>query len=263
MSCDNDYEIKALLDKIGCRIQDIGFEQTPPEMGLIIYDEILKITGIKDPYKHEKAAHIKEAKRLYPQLKAKLASAPDPLLMAIRIAIAGNVMDIGMDKKFNIEHDLGHILKKDFAVCDYQDFTSALHKAKHILYLGDNAGESVFDKILIEVLDKPVTYVVRDKPIINDVTLQDAIDSGLDTVAELISSGSPAPATILKLCNPEFIERFNNADMIISKGQGNYEGLSETDRPVFFLLKAKCPVIAKDIGVKEDDIVCKYTLKHH
>ena len=102
---------------------------------------------------------------------------------------------------------------------------------------------------------KPVSYAVRGRAIINDVTKGDAIDSGLDEVAEIISSGSPAPATILDLCNEDFLKRFKQADMIISKGQGNYEGLSDTDRPVFFLLKAKCPVIASDIGVHEDDIV--------
>jgi len=98
---------------------------------------------------------------------------------------------------------------------------------------------------------------VRSAPIINDVTLKDAIDSGLDEVARLMESGCVAPGTILSQCTEEFMEVYNNADLIISKGQGNYEGLSEVDRPVFFLLKAKCHVIAKDLGVHEGDIVLK------
>ena len=257
LSSNDEHEIKALMDRIGCRIKDITLDQTPPEMGLIIYDEIHKITGIDGPYKKEKKAHIKEAKCLYPELKKRLQLSDGPLLMAVRIAIAGNVMDLGMDKKFHIENDLELILEREFAICDINEFRDKLNKAEHILYLGDNAGESVFDKILIETLAKPVTYVVRGRAIINDVTMEDAIDSGLDEVAEIISSGSPAPATILDLCNEDFLKRFKQADMIISKGQGNYEGLSDTDRPVFFLLKAKCPVIAGDIGVKEDDIVLK------
>ena len=255
MATNDDREIKTLMDHIGCRIQDISLGDTPPEMGLIIYDEIHKITGISDPYEKEKKAHIKEAKRLYPELKKRLVAANDSLLMAIRIIIAGNVMDLGMDKQFHVEKDLKHILQKEFAICDYEEFKKVLKNAKNILYLGDNSGESVFDKILIETMGKPMTYVVRDKPIINDVTIKDAIESDLDEVAEIISSGSPAPATILKLCSDDFLERFEKADLIISKGQGNYEGLSETDKPVFFLLKAKCPVIADDIGVNEDDIV--------
>lgn len=262
MTFDDDKDIKDLLDKVGCRIQDIDMNLTPPEMGMIIYDELHKITGIEDPYAEEKAAHIKEAKALYPILKERLSCADDPLLMAIRIAIAGNVMDLGMDKKFNIEKDLEYILKQDFAICDYQEFKEALENSEEILYLGDNAGESVFDKILIEELKFPVTYVVRGKAVINDVTYDDAIASGLGEVAEIISSGTPAPATILRLCNQDFLKRFNKAAMIIAKGQGNYEGLSESDKPIFFLLKAKCPVIAEDIGVNEDDIVCKYALKN-
>jgi hypothetical protein len=261
MAFDKDEDIMKLMAKIGCRIKDIEMGQTPPEMGTMIYDELHKITGIADPYAKEKAAHINEAKRLYPLLKEKLSHAQDPLMLAIRIAIAGNVMDLGMDKQFNIEKDLEKILQQEFSICDYQEFKETLKNSKQILYLGDNSGESVFDKILIETLNKPVTYVVRGKPIINDVTYEDAIASGLDEVAEIISSGTPAPATILRLCNKKFLERYNTATMIISKGQGNYEGLSETDKPVFFLLKAKCPVIANDIGVKEDDIVCKYALK--
>ena len=257
LTSNDEHEIKALMDCIGCRIKDITLDQTPPEMGLIIYDEIHKITGIDDPYKKEKKAHIKEAKCLYPELKKRLQLSDGPLLMAVRIAIAGNVMDLGMDKKFHIENDLEQILEREFAICDMKEFSDHLDKAKEVLYLGDNAGESVFDKILIETMAKPVTYVVRGRAIINDVTEEDAIDSGLDEVAEIISSGSPAPATILDLCNEDFLKRFEQSDMIISKGQGNYEGLSNTDRPVFFLLKAKCPVIASDIGVNEDDIVLK------
>ena len=99
--------------------------------------------------------------------------------------------------------------------------------------------------------------MVREIPVINDVTLGDAIDSGLDKVAEIISSGSSAPATILPLCNDPFINKFNKADMIISKGQGNYEGLSGVQRSLFFLLKAKCHIIAKEIGIQEDDIILK------
>lgn len=261
MVTDSESEIKRLLDRIGCRIKDIPLEHTPPEMGLIIYEEIEKITGISDPYKQQKQLHIAEALRLYPELKELLKASADPLMTAVRIAIAGNVIDLGMDKDFHIERDLNEILEQSFAVCDIDEFRQKLQEAKHVLYLGDNAGESVFDRLLIETMNKPVSYVVRGRPIINDVTEQDALDSGLDKVAEIISSGSPAPATILHLCTPDFIKRFESADMIISKGQGNYEGLSETKRPLFFLLKAKCPVIAKDIGVRENDIVLKYALK--
>ncbi len=204
-----------------------------------------------------KRTNIDEALSLYPELKQIIQNSEDSLLTAIRIAIAGNVIDLGVNKEFNLVDDLKKILKQDFAFCDYEEFKNQLSNAKSILYLGDNAGESVFDKLLIEEIGKPVTYVVREIPVINDCIIEDAVASGLDKVAEIISSGSTAPATILNLCNPDFLEKFQNADLVISKGQGNYEGLSQVNRSVFFMLKAKCPIIAHNLEVKENDIVLK------
>ena len=113
-------------------------------------------------------------------------------------------------------------------------------------------------------MGKPATFVVREIPVINDITLKEAKKIGIDKIAKIVSSGTTAPGTILPLCNKEFIKKFNNADMIISKGQGNYEGLSGVTRSIFFLLKAKCPVIAGNIGVEEDDIILKgINFKHH
>jgi damage-control phosphatase, subfamily I len=257
MATDDEHKLKLLLDSIGGMIKDIPVESTPPETGELIYAEVSRITGCTDPYKEKKAANIAEALRLYPELKKIVAVSDDHLLTAIRIAIAGNVIDFGVSRKFDIEKDVTTILKQDFGHCDYDVFRNKLAKAKTVLYLGDNAGESVFDKILIEELKRKVVFVVRDCPVINDATRQDAIDSGLDKVARIMSSGSRAPGIVPKLCSHEFMEIFNNADLVISKGQGNYEGLSNVKRPVFFLLKAKCNVIAKDIGVRLNDIVLK------
>jgi hypothetical protein len=130
-----------------------------------------------------------------------------------------------------------------------------LKKTKRILYLADNAGETVFDRLLIEELKKPVIYAVREKPIINDATREDAYLSGIHEVAEVISTGCDAPGTILKFCSNEFLEIYKNSDLIISKGQGNYEGLSDEPRPIFFLLKAKCSIIAQDTGVEQGDVM--------
>jgi uncharacterized protein with ATP-grasp and redox domains len=253
----DEKKIKQLLDKIGSMIKDIPMENTPPQTGETIYRLAREITGVADPYEEIKGNNIREALSLYPELKEIVNGSTDRLLTAVRIAIAGNVIDLGINENFNIEKDVKQVLSQDFAILDYHDFKYHLKKADSILYLGDNAGESVFDKILIEELGKSVTYVVREKPIINDVTRQDALDSGLGEVAEIVSSGSTAPGTILSLCNEDFLQRFNKADLIISKGQGNYEGLSNVSRPIFFLLKAKCHVIANDLKVKEGDIVFK------
>jgi len=257
IATNDEKTIKELLDSVGAMIKDIPLENTPPETGELIYREVSKITGVADPYKKIKEENIKEALELYPELKETIRKSDNRLLTAIRIAIAGNVIDFGVGKDFNIAEDIKKALYQDFGILHFNEFVEHLEKAKTILYLGDNAGESVFDKILIEELNKPVTYVVRNIPVINDVTYEDAVASGIDEVAEIISSGSSAPAVIPKLCSDDFLERFNAADIIISKGQGNYEGLSNVDRPIFFLLKAKCHVIADDLEVKENDIILK------
>lgn len=257
LATSDDRKIKTVLDSVGDMIKSVSMENTPPETGDVIYKKIREVTSNHDPYKEIKQKNIDEALELYPDLKEIVKNSDDPLLTAIRIAIAGNVIDLGVSKKFNIVEDLQKILKQDFAAFDYNVFKEHLSKAKSILYIGDNAGESVFDRILIEQMDKPATFVVREVPVINDCVVDDAYASGLNYVADIISSGSTAPATILGLCNNDFLDRFENADVVISKGQGNYEGLSEVDRSVFFMLKAKCQVIANDLEVQENDIVLK------
>jgi uncharacterized protein with ATP-grasp and redox domains len=253
----DEQKIKQVLDSTGELIRSISLEDTPPETGNHIYQKVREITLNNDPYQEIKKANIEEALKLYPQLKQRVNNSVDPLLTAIRIAIAGNVMDLGVNQSYDITKDLQKILTQDFAIFDFDAFKKQLQKARSVLYIGDNAGESVFDRLLIETMDKPTTFVVREVPVINDCIREDAVASGLDRVAEIISSGSTAPATILRLCNPAFIKTFNQADLVISKGQGNYEGLSAVSRPVFFLLKAKCKIIARDLDVNENDIVLK------
>lgn len=249
--------IKTLLSEVGCMIRDIPLNATPPETADMIYRKISEVTGVEDPYHSIKENSIREALTLFPRLEEMISASNDPLSTAIKIAIAGNIIDLGVGHTFNISRDVMEIVNQEPAIFDYTLFKQELAGASSILYLGDNAGESVFDKLLIRELKKPVTYVVRERPTINDVTRSDAIDSGLDEVASIISSGSTAPGIILNRCSNDFLETFRNADMIISKGQGNFEGLSETDRPIFFLLKAKCQVIAKNLAVKNGDIIMK------
>jgi uncharacterized protein with ATP-grasp and redox domains len=257
ITTNDEQKIKHLLDEIGASFKYLPMENTPVESGAIIYNKIREITGVEDPYKKIKEESIRDALAFYPRLKELVDNSDNKLLMAIRIAIAGNIIDFGVNKKFNLIEDVMKITKQDFAINDFNSFERQLRSANNILYIGDNAGETVFDKILIEELDVPVTYAVREIPVINDATLEDALKSGLGEVAEIISSGTTAPGTILNLCHDSFIARFNRADMVISKGQGNYEGLSEVNRSVFFLLKAKCSIIARDLGVDEDDIILK------
>ncbi len=253
----DEAQIKKILDNTAAMVSNIPMQSTPAQTGMKVYDIVSQVSGVEDPYKAIKAKHIQQTKAIYPQLEEMVERSEDKLLTAIKVAIAGNIIDLGVNMRFDLVNDVQKILKQDFAILDYQAFKIQLEKADFVLYIGDNAGESVFDKILIKQLGKPVKYVVRSAPIINDVTKEDAIASGLDKVADIIESGSKSPGIILELSSPEFIELFQKAPMVISKGQGNYEGLSDCSRTVFFLLKAKCAVISKHLGVAEASIVMK------
>ena len=257
IATDDEKKIKKVLDEVGMLIRNIPLESTPPEIGRLIYYKVGEITGNSDPYREIKSESTKEALSLYPFLKSEVEKSNDRLLTAIRIAIAGNVIDFGANWNFNLKHDVEEILDKDFAICDYDLFKDCLDRTGEILYIGDNAGECVFDRVLIEEMKKPVIYAVRDVPIINDATYEDAVGAGIDKVATIMSSGTDGPGAILGTFSSEFKEVYNNSKFIISKGQGNYESLSNERRPIFFLLKTKCNVIANDIGVSEGDIVLK------
>lgn len=255
MHTENEQKIRDILDRVCQILPAIPLDAKPPVFGRDVYKLVSEMTGVRDPYLDIKRSCTEQALRLFPGLKKRILASDDPLLMAIRLAIAGNVIDFGTTRKFNIEEDLEAVLEQDFAVNHYPEFQKRLDSAKNILYIGDNAGETVFDRLLIEELGKPVIYVVREKPIINDAVREDAVEAGIDRVAKILSSGCDAPGNILGLCSKEFIEVYHSADMIISKGQGNYEALSEENGPIFFLLKAKCQVIARDIGVDNGSII--------
>ena len=257
IATDDEQVLKQLMDELGKRLHQISLDNTPPETGRLIYRIVREITGNSDPFQELKHQSTREALALYPSLKRTIEESDDSLLTAIRIAIAGNVIDFGASATFDIETAIKEALENDFAICDYSAFKDKLAETEEILYIGDNAGETVFDRLLIEQMNKPVTYVVREKPVINDATIEDAVQAGLDQVATIVSSGTDAPGAVLNTCSPEFREMLNQSTFTIAKGQGNYEGLSSEDYSIFFLLKAKCQIIANDIGVIKGDIILK------
>ena len=261
LATDNEEIIKTIMDEVGLMIKDIPMENPPPKTALRVYRIVAELTGNPDPCRDLKNDHTCKVLELYPTLKEKISRSNDRLLAGIRLAIAGNVIDFGINYSLNIEKDIDRILKQDLVVSDYDQFREYLAVADEILYIGDNAGESVLDRILIEELNKPVRYIVRSAPIINDVTHTDAVQAGLDKVATLMASGTDAPGTVMEICSPEFREMFYRSKLVISKGQGNFEALSETSAPVFFLLIAKCPIVARDIGVDVGDMILRASEK--
>ncbi len=257
MFTSDEKKIRSILNEVSLAVTQFPSAASPPEISRNVYEIISRKTGVKDPYRKIKQRCNRQALSLLPEMRSLIAASRDRLLTAIKLSIAGNVIDFGANANFDLKKDIDRILSQELAINHYRQFQSALDKARRILYLADNAGETVFDRLLIEELRKPVVYAVREKPIINDALGEDALNAGIDEVAEIISSGSDAPGTILKFCSKEFLRIFRSAGLIISKGQGNYETLSGERRPIFFLLKAKCRVIAGEFGIKEGGIVLK------
>lgn len=224
-----------------------NLNQTPPEVAQPLYELVYKITDNDDPYKKIKMEHIKQALEIYPILKKSASNAEDPLLESVKIAIVGNAIDLGstFDK---VEINLDDFFKGNFILNDYQFFREEVLRTNHILFLGDNSGESVFDRILIETLEsmgKTVEYAVKSKAIINDVTKEDAKLSGINNIIE---TGSKFAGTVIYSLKEDFLNKLKNSKLIIAKGQANYETLSEEELPIFFLFQVKCNPISMDTG---------------
>ena len=265
---------KRILSELAKALTKFSLNSSPPEMGRVIYGLVRKITKENDPYKKIKDKSNRFALGLYDKLKEKVSTAGDSFLMALELAIAGNIIDYGVKNSLDVDKELKRILneedktirKEKKANFLYLEFKRSLKNARTILYLADNAGETVFDRILLQEIkrhynNKRIFYAVKEKPIINDALAKDAYICGIDKEAEIISSGLDTPGTILSLCSKEFLKIYNSADMVISKGQGNFEALSEAKRPIFFLFMAKCPVVAKDIDCNVGDIILFYNTK--
>jgi uncharacterized protein with ATP-grasp and redox domains len=231
---------------------EMDMSQPPPTMGQRIHRLLRALTGTDDPYRLAKERQNRMAFDLLAEFKTEIESAADPLNMAMRLAIAGNVIDMGVNGNMtesDVRASVRQSLTKPF-VGEQNGFRNAVANAQRILYLTDNAGEIVFDRLLIEQLGpERVTLGVRGGPIINDATMADAQAAGLHELVEIIDNGSDAPGTLLDDCSQEFNRRFSAADLIIAKGQGNYETLSQERRNIYFLFKAKCSVIAEHADV--------------
>ena len=230
-----------------------------PDISKVMHRIVKDYTGVEDPYATIKANDIQLAYRVYPILEQFLKRKHNDLYWALKTAAVGNTIDMAVNLKVDLEQCIEEELEKQFAICDLDVFEKKLEKAKTLLIIGDNAGETVFDRVLIKRLSHlKVTYAVRNSPTLNDATVADAYASGLGECATVMSSGCDTPGTILKDSSKAFMEILQKADLIISKGQGNFEALSDDGKNIFYLLKAKCPVISKQFNVPLQEYVFKY-----
>jgi uncharacterized protein with ATP-grasp and redox domains len=262
---DDEKLQERVLREVTKKLLESNWDSTPPELAHQVHSIVRKITNEKDPYKKVKRESNDSVLKLYPELKEKVNQSRDPLRTAVRLAIAGNIIDFAVLQEFNLEETIREVMKKQFVIDDYEKLKEKLKDAETLLFFVDNAGEIGLDKLLVETfletkkLEK-IDFVVKGGPIINDATLEDAVYMGLDRLPNskflTISNGEAGtgPARSSQTVKKWIREH----DLVISKGQGNYEGLSEHNG-LFFMLMVKCPIIASDLGVEVGDIIleCK------
>jgi uncharacterized protein with ATP-grasp and redox domains len=261
---NNDEKLQEkVLREVVKELLASDWKSTPPELAQKVHSIVKMVTNENDPYKYVKQESNDLILRMYPKLKETVKNSEDPLRTAVRLAIAGNIIDFGVSQKFNLEETIREVLKKKFAIDDYKKLKKNLENAKTLLFFVDNAGEIGLDKLLVETflgtkkLEK-IDFVVKGGPIINDATLEDAVYMSLNSLpnSEFLVISNGEAGTGPKRSSQTVKRWICEHDLVISKGQGNYEGLSEHNG-LFFLLMAKCPIIASDIGVELGDKIIK------
>lgn len=248
-------QTEAVLDLALRELADFRRIPNPTVIGLWIRKEVLRLTGVRDPYHAVKERDIRTGFALRPMVERWARSSADPLFAALKAAAVGNILDSAVYDDPDLAANVHKELDRNFAAPAYEDFRKRLAGARTLLLIGDNAGESVFDAMLLSFLPPEIKkfYAVRSAPILNDVVREDAAASGIGQWATIVESGSEAAGTNIEHTTKEFLELFDSADIVLSKGQGNFETLDAGGRNIFFLLKAKCLVISSQIGVGQGD----------
>jgi uncharacterized protein with ATP-grasp and redox domains len=244
-STDDPKQHWQLTAEVGALLGGFDPRIPPPENAVHYYRQIAQRTGVSDPYRTEKLESNAYALGLEARTRELIGKERDPLLASIQFAINANVLDDGAQYRLDREEALASC-RQPLVVNHYPVLRQRILEKTNILYLADNCGEIVFDKLLVERLLAEgcrVTVAVRHSPIINDATLEDAVGCGLDRLCPVISNGADVPGTPLSSCSEDFRRRFAEADCIISKGMGNFECLSEVRAPLFFLFIVKCTTV--------------------
>jgi len=252
LSCSSESLQRRVVEEAGRLLSRVDFARTPPENAVALYRMIAELTGRPDPFADLKRQSNDFALGLRDQVRARIETADDPLLAAVRFAICANIIDYAAQHEFDAARTMAGCSKQDFVLDEYGAFRAAVSPGRRpqVLYLADNCGEIVFDGLLVRELQRlgcRVTLAVRGRAIINDATMEDARYCGLTDICSVIGNGTDCPGTPLADCSPEFLEYFRAADMIISKGMGNYETLSDVRAPIFFLFTVKCSPVARHI----------------
>jgi uncharacterized protein with ATP-grasp and redox domains len=255
---------EALLREVFNYLSKMDFEATTPEVIGEIFEMIKIHTNNPDPYKETRNYYNGLFLKLLPEFEKKIAQAENPFQLAMRYAIAGNIIDFNpihntlLEDIMDCFEEMEHL---ELAIDDSNELMEDIQNAKIVLYLGDNCGEICMDKMFLKKIKQlnpnvNIVFGVRGKPVVNDSIAEDAYAVGMDEYAEIIDNGDGSLGTVLNRTSPEFKEIYKKADVVIAKGQANYECLSEENKNIYFLLMTKCDVIAKDIDVEEKKMIC-------
>ncbi|MGW8193150.1 MAG: damage-control phosphatase ARMT1 family protein [Desulforhopalus sp.] len=249
-----EKKVFRVVQAVSALVAGLDERKSPPANASAIYKEIANFTGCEDPYRQKKEQSNEQALERLPELRREIRGTAGEFAAAIRFAIAGNIIDFGALQYFDIEATLARCRTEKMIVdCTEQLLAriDKLHRNDKVLYLADNCGEIVYDSLLLECLAErgfDITVAVKDGPIINDALVEDGYRAGLDRFGRIISNGTRCPGTVLAECSDDFLDHFSSADLIIAKGQGNFESLSEVDREIFFLLTVKCVVAGRHLA---------------
>jgi uncharacterized protein with ATP-grasp and redox domains len=258
---DDVKEQEIILRSVMVSILEMNWNTCPPDIADVMYNIIRKESKEDDPYKAVKKECNDIALGMYPELKQIVDRSANPLLTAVRLAIAGNVIDYGTGPNFDINKTISRVLEKKFRIDHFTEFVNNLEESENLVYLTDNAGEILFDKILLETIMREYNFEkifcgVKVTPFINDTTMQDAVYVGIDRMEGVEIMNIEVDENRIDHLNKTFPDIIMESNMIISKGQRNYEALPD-NKKIFFMLLAKCPMIAKELGAKQGDIILK------
>jgi uncharacterized protein with ATP-grasp and redox domains len=259
----DENSVKALYTEILeiPALRGLFWDTTSAEVIENVWKKIVKKVNSPDPFYTEKLSQNEKIKALYPFLEKMVNEAADPLKLAVKLSILGNSMDLMVaDKALTIENSITEKVKAPLSNENYSKFRQQLQETQHLLIFGDNAGEIVFDRLLIETIKKihqpEIVFVVRSVPTLNDATLNEAKTVGLDEIVTVIENGidGPLPGTLLSRCSSEVNDLVRRSDLIISKGGGNFDTLDEQrkhlNKNISFLLLSKCEPYYDHFGVK-------------
>jgi len=240
-------------------LSQVEYNHSPPILGRMLHRLVRELLHNPDPYQSVKEKYNRMMLEMYSSFEDLVNRSKDPFDTAMRLAIAGNVVDFGSQYQFDVLDTINRVMGAELAIDNSLQLRQDLKHATTLLYIGDNCGEIVLDKLFLESINLPkMCFVVRDSPVINDTTMKDANMTGMVKLAKVITTGDDSPGAVWESTSSEFKDHFINADVIISKGQGNLEGLIDVHHDnIYFLLVTKCELIAKRIGTRKGEFVIK------